>query len=138
MDPLPLTGKCMCAHVVHGAQCCAARDDVSWVPARCAEERPYRWFSLDDRAACVGGHGMLSEARRTFYAEAASTIAAGLLTEHERDVIARVGTRKACYWSRHLDDLRSVLTRRLAERDRRSAYSAGKRVAEAREREGAE
>ena len=60
------------------------------------------------------------DARRQFDVLAEAMIAGGLLTEHERNVIARVGTRKAVYWSRHLDDLRSVLTRRLAERTKPS------------------
>jgi len=95
-----------CAHIC--AVCVAARR-VTCTRESCAEERRFQ-PSLDDRAAC--GASMLSEACRTFYAEAASAIAAGLLTPHERDVIARVGSRKQNYWRRHLDDLRAVLERR--------------------------
>lgn len=41
-------------------------------------------------------------------------IAEGLLTKDEALQIARVGTRKTGYWSRHIDDLQSFIeTRRL-------------------------
>ena len=62
----------------------------------------------------------LRETQEQFRVLSDAMIAGGLLTEHERDVIARVGTRKVGYWRRHLDDLRSVLTRRLAERTKPS------------------
>ena len=57
--------------------------------------------------------------QRVFFAIANQAIRAGRLTPAERDLLARVGTRKARYWARHLRDLREVLAeRRAAGRER--------------------
>ena len=50
--------------------------------------------------------------RATFYRLARLAIRAGKLTPQERDTIARVGTRKAGYWDRHLVDLVAILKER--------------------------
>jgi hypothetical protein len=46
---------------------------------------------------------------------ASKAIKAGLLTEDERDMICRAGTRKRNYWCRHLRDLQEILRRRQDE-----------------------
>lgn len=51
-------------------------------------------------------------ARRQFYRLARNAIRRGLLTAEERDAIGRVGTRKAGYWQRHLEDLRDAVRER--------------------------
>ncbi len=47
--------------------------------------------------------------RDRYWALAYQSIDLGLLTKEEALVIARVGTRKEAYWSRHLVDLKDIL-----------------------------
>jgi hypothetical protein len=50
--------------------------------------------------------------RTRFYDLAQKAIRAGLLTEKERDIISRRGTRKEWAWGRHYRDLKEVLAER--------------------------
>jgi len=52
------------------------------------------------------------DAQTQFWNEARRVIRGGLLSEQEARLLARVGTRKAAYWARHLADLRSVVAQR--------------------------
>ncbi len=52
-------------------------------------------------------------ARLRYFRLARWAMGHGLLTWQEVRVIARLGTRKECYWSRHLLDLRAVVRARL-------------------------
>jgi hypothetical protein len=51
-----------------------------------------------------------------YYRISQLAIEGGLLTEKERDIISRKGTRKAGYWSRHLRDLIDIVRDRMDDR----------------------
>jgi len=56
-------------------------------------------------------------AKIEYYRQAKQAVRLGLLTEQERDLIARRGTRKECYWGAHLVRLSLLLSERLAVLD---------------------
>lgn len=55
---------------------------------------------------------MVQSQRNKFYEEAEAAVRAGLLTPREVAIIARLGTRKQRYWTRHVRDLRAVIGER--------------------------
>ena len=58
------------------------------------------------------------DTKRAFELIAQASVKAGLLTSQDVAMIARAGTRKAGYWSRHLRDLLALLQQRVVERGR--------------------
>lgn len=62
-------------------------------------------------------YGSSMTARREFHHLSRWAMGAGLLTEAERDLLCRRGTRKARYWCKHLVNLRQVLGGRVKEQD---------------------